>query len=192
MDEGRRDAPREVVKTAPKGIGRRGERDARLMVRRQHPPRLLLTILNSNKMKTKVNLTEKAKNGKNGEQLVYVIDCIKESSRAADEDKEFNSDAEALQFFFNCFEQEFNFQYNKRMFPSLAERIGEYLKGLPSCCNIDYTDYNVLSLGVKWGVLSSTDDKKASKFLGKFFTMCGVRILQAAQKVRLNPYKYAF
>lgn len=142
-------------------------------------------------MTPRVNLTEKAKNGKNGVQLVYVIDCIKESSRAADEDKECNTDAEALQFFFGCFEQEFNFQYNKRMFPNLAERIGEYLKGLPSCCNIDYTDYNILLLGVKWGVLSSTDDKKACKFIENFFKVCGLRILQAAQKVGLNPYKYA-
>lgn len=142
-------------------------------------------------MATKVNLTERAKNGRNGVQLVYVIDCIKNSSRAADEGLEFNTDAEALQFFFDCFEQEFNFQYNKRMFPNLAERIGEWLRGLPSCCNIDYTNYNILLLGVKWGVLSSTEDKKAGKFLEDFFTKCGVRILQAAQKVGLNPYKYS-
>lgn len=142
-------------------------------------------------MAIKVNLTERAKNGRNGVQLVYVIDCIKESSRATDEDKEFKTDAEALQFFFDDFNDEFNFQYNKRMYPNLSERIGEYLKGLPSCCNIDYTDYSILLLGVKWGVLSSTEDKKACKFLEKFFTMCGVRILQAAQKVGLNPYKYS-
>ena len=139
----------------------------------------------------KTNLTERAKTGRNGVQLVYVIDCIKESSRTADEGKEFKTDAEALQFFFDCFEQEFNFQYNKRRFPSLAERIGEYLKGLPGCCDIDYSDHSILLLGVKWGVLSSTDDKKANKFLANFFSVCGVRILQAAQKVGINPYKYA-
>lgn len=142
-------------------------------------------------MATKVNLTERAKNGRNGVQLVYVIDCIKNSSRAADEGKEFNTDAEALQFFFDNFNEEFNFQYNKRRFPNLAERIGEWLRGLPSCCNIDYTNHNILLLGVKWGVLSSTEDKKADKFLENFFLKCGVRILQAAQKVGLNPYKYA-
>ena len=139
----------------------------------------------------KTNLTEKAKNGRNGVQMVYVIDCIKESSRTADEGKEFKTDAEALQFFFDCFEQEFNFQYNKRQWPNLAERIGEYLKGLPSCCNIDYTDYSILLLGVKWGVLSSTDDKKANKFLENFFSVCGVRILQAARKLGIDTYKYA-
>lgn len=141
--------------------------------------------------KSLANLTERAKNGRNGVQLMYVIDCIKESSRATDEGKEFNTDAEALQFFFDNFEEEYNNQYNKRRWPNLAERIGEYLMGLPSCCNIDYTYYNILLLGVKWGVLSSTEDKKADKFLKNFFTVCGVRILQAAQKVGLNPYKYA-
>lgn len=142
-------------------------------------------------MATKANLTERAKNGRNGVQLVYVLDCIKNSSRAKDDGKEFETDAEALQFFFDNFNDEFNFRYNKRMFPNLQERIGEYLKGLPSCCNIDYTDYNILLLGVKWGVLSRTDDKKAGNFLDNFFSVCGLRILQAAQKVGLNPYKYA-
>lgn len=134
-------------------------------------------------MKTKANLTEKAKNGRNGVQMVYIIDCIKESSRAADEGKEFKTDAEALQFFFDCFDEEFNFQYNKRMYPNLSERIGAYLQGLPGCCNIDYINHSILLLGVKWGVLSSTDDKKASKFIENFFSVCGLRILQAAQKV---------
>lgn len=142
-------------------------------------------------MATKENLTERAKNGRNGVQLVYVIDCIKDGSRAADERKEFKTDAEALQFFFDNFNEEFNYQYNKRLFPNLAERIGEYLKDLPSCCNIDYTDYDILLLGVKWGILSSMNDKKAGKFIENFFTMCGVRILQAAQKVGLNPYNYS-
>jgi hypothetical protein len=142
-------------------------------------------------MTKKENLTERAKNGRNGVQFVYVIDCIKESSRAADEGLEFKTDAEALKFFFDTFNEEFNFQYNKRMFPNLSERIGEYLQGLPSCCNIDYTDHNILLLGVRWGVLSSCDDPKAGKFLENFFPVCGLRILQAAQKVGLNPYKYS-
>lgn len=143
-------------------------------------------------MKTKVNLTERAKNGRNGVQLVYVIDCIKYSSSAADNDLKFTTDKEALEFFFDCFNKEFNYQYNKRMFPSLQERIGEYLKCLPGCCSIEYTHHNILLLGVKWGILSSTEDKKAGKFIDNFFSVCAYRILQAAGKVGINPYKYAF
>lgn len=143
-------------------------------------------------MKTsKENLTERAKNGRNGVQLVYVLDCIKNSSRANDEDKEFTTDKDALGFFFECFDQEYNYQYNKRLFPSLPDRIGAYLRGLPSCCNIDYWNYEIIKLGLTWGVLDSPEGRKAEKFADNFFEVCGLRIIQAASKVGLNPYQYA-
>lgn len=143
-------------------------------------------------MATKANLTERAKSGRNGVQLVYVIDCIKESSRATDDGMEFENDAQALQFFFDCFNAEYNNKYNKRRFPSLPERIGEYLKGLPSCCAIDYLDEQILRLGYCWGVLDTLEGRKAEKFLKNFFTVCGLRICQVAQKVGLNPYEYNY
>lgn len=142
-------------------------------------------------MNNKLNLSERAKNGRNGVQLVYVLDCIKNSSRATDEGKEFTNDFEALKFFFDTFNEEFNYQYNKRLYPNMADRIGQYLQGLPSCCNIDYWNDEIIKLGISWGVLTSADDKKAEKFASNFFTMCGVRILQAAKKVGLNPYQWA-
>lgn len=142
-------------------------------------------------MKTnKFNLTERAKNGRNGVQLVYVLDCIKNSTRAYDEGKTFATDADALTFFFECFNSEFNYTYNKRRFPCLSERIGDYLRGLPSCCNIDFWNDEILKLGLVWGVLDSTEGRKAEKFTENFFDVCGLRICQAAQKVGLNPYQY--
>lgn len=142
-------------------------------------------------MNNKLNLSERAKNGRNGVQLVYVLDCIKNSSMATDEGKEFANDFEAIKFFFDTFNKEFNYQYNKRLYPNMAERIGQYLRGLPSCCNIDYWDDEIIKLGISWGVLTSADDKKAEKFVSNFFTVCGERILKAAQKVGLNPYQWA-
>lgn len=142
-------------------------------------------------MRTKENLTERAKNGRNGVQLVYVLDCIRNSSRAADEGLTFESDADALRFFFDTFNEEFNHQYNKRRFPRLQERIGEYLRGLPSCINIDYWNCDILKLGLIWGVIDSTDGRKAEKFLQNYWQVLALRILQAAQKCGLNPYKYA-
>ena len=142
-------------------------------------------------MTTKLNLTDRAKNGRNGVQLVYVLDCIRNSSRAADEGKTFETDADALTFFFDCFNEEFNHQYNKRCFPSLSDRIGEYLRGLPSCIAVDYWDDEILKLGLSWGVLDSTEGRKADSFLYNFFSVLGFRICQAAKKVGLNPYQYA-
>lgn len=143
-------------------------------------------------MKTsKLNLTEQAKNGRNGVQLVYVLDCIRNSGRASDEGKVFANDKEALQFFFDCFNAEFNHTYNKRRFPCLADRIGAYLRGLPGCCAIDYWNDEILKLGLMWGVLDSIEGRKADNFVDRFFEVCGLRICQAAQKVGLNPYKYS-
>lgn len=143
-------------------------------------------------MKTnKLNISERAKNGRNGVQLVYILDCIRNSNRATDEELTFETDFDALKFFFDCFNEEFNHAYNKRIFPRLADRIGNYLRGLPSCCNIDYTDYNILNLGLMWGVIDSREGRKAEKFVNNFFEVCGLRICQAAQKVGLNPYQFA-
>lgn len=143
-------------------------------------------------MKTnKLNISERARNGRNGVQLVYILDCIRESSRATDEGMTFETDFDALKFFFDCFNQEFNHTYNKRLFPCLSDRIGAYLRGLPSCCNIDYWNDSILKLGLMWGVIDSMEGRKAEKFVNNFFEVCGLRICQAAQKVGLNPYQFA-
>ena len=142
-------------------------------------------------MKTKFNLTDRAKNGRNGAQLVYVLDCIRNSARAYDEGKTFENDFQVLSFFFDCFNEEFNHPYNKRRFPCLSDRIGEYLRGVPSCCYVDIWNEDILKLGLSWGVIDSTEGRKAEKFVENFFEVCGLRICQAAQKVGLNPYQYA-
>ena len=102
----------------------------------------------------------------------------------------FENDKQVLQFFFDEFNEEFNYESNKRYYPSLQQRIEQYLKGLPGCCSIEYADYNILQLGIKWGVLSSTDDKKACKFVANFFSVLALRIIQAATKVGININMY--
>ena len=140
---------------------------------------------------TKQNLTERAKNGKNGVQLSYVVDCITNSSRATDEGRTFATDADALAFFFSTFNEEFNDQYNKRLFPCLSDRIGAYLRGLPSCFSCEFWNDAIINKGITWGVLDSSEGRKAEEFANRWFEVLGLRICQAAQKVGLNPYQYA-
>ena len=137
----------------------------------------------------KKNLTERVKNGRNGQQFVYVLECIKNCSRANDEDITFATDFDTLQFFFDVFNEEFNNSYNRKLFPNLSERIGQYLQGLPSCFNIDYWDDEILNLGISWGVLKSKEGRKAEEFINSFFRVCGVRLIQAGEKVGVKiPY----
>lgn len=142
-------------------------------------------------MTTKLNLTDRAKNGRIGIQLVYVLECIKNSASATDQDMKFDNDKQVLQFFFDEFNEEFNYGYNKRRYPNFADRIGQYLAGLPSCCVVAYCRDEIITLGLFWGVLDQTEGRRAEKFTSNFFAMCGLRILQAAQKVGLNPYQWA-
>lgn len=139
---------------------------------------------------TKQNISERAKNGKNGVQLVYVLDCIRNSSRATDGGITFATDADALTFFFATFCEEFNNRYNKRLFPCLTDRIGAYLRGLPSCFAVDFWDDEIIKKGITWGVLDSSEGRKAENFASRWFDVLGLRICQAAQKVGLNPYQY--
>ena len=141
--------------------------------------------------KSNLNISERAKNGRNGVQLVYVLDCIRNSSRATDEGMEFANDYEVLKFFFDTFNEEFNDQYNKRRYPNLQNRIGEYLQGLPSCMAVEYWNDEIIKLGLIWGVLDQPEGRKAEKFCNNWFNVLGLRICQAAQKVGINPYQYA-
>ena len=36
---------------------------------------------------------------------------------------------------------------------NLGEEIGEWLRGLPSCCTVDFVDYNIVQIGKKVGIL---------------------------------------
>ncbi len=135
----------------------------------------------TNKTTAKRNLSEKVRNSAKGMQYAYIMDCVKNSSRATDEGKEFADDAEVLQYFADCFGDEFNHEYNKRLYPNIAERIGNYLQGLPSVCSVDYWHYDIIQIGKKWGFCQT--EKKAETFCDHWFTQLGCRIVEMCNKL---------
>ena len=138
----------------------------------------------------KTNLSNEVMSGKTGAQFAYLLDCIKNGSRATDEGREFANDREAVKFFFEVFNDEFNDQNNKRLFPNLQDRIANYLLGLPSVCSVDYWHDEIIKLGLIWGVLNETEGRKAEKFLENYWSVLGCRLIQMAQKLDVNPYQY--
>lgn len=138
------------------------------------------------------NLTESAINSKNGVQLVYVLDCIKNSNYATDENKVFVNDFETIKFFFDCFNKEFNYRNNIKRFPNLQERIKEYLQGLPSCFTCAFYNCDIIDKGVKFGVLTGSDERKNEKFINNWFNVLAYRILQTADKVNFVYFPYTF
>ena len=135
-------------------------------------------------MKTKINLSERVKQSKTGKQLVYVLECIENSSYATDEGKTFANDYEKISFFFNCFNNEFNYIQNRKRFPNLQTRIKEYIAGLPSCFNLVYTWNDIVTIGKSWGYC--TTEKKEENFVYNWFNILSLRLLQTAAKVGYN------
>lgn len=67
-----------------------------------------------------------------GVQFAYVLDCI------YNDEKDNMSDKEAINYFFDCFNEEYNYNYNKRLYPNLQKRISEYIQGFPNCLSIAF------------------------------------------------------
>ena len=136
------------------------------------------------------NLSNSAVNGLNGVQLVYVLDCIKNSTRAKDENRTFANDLEAVTFFFDCFEREFNHENNKKMYKNLQQRIKEWIAGLPSCFNCYYSNYDIINCGIKWGKLSGDNERKEENFVNGWFSVLALRVIQTALKLGYNLKKH--
>ena len=135
-------------------------------------------------MKTKLNLSERVKQSKTGKQLVYVLECIENSSHAADCEITFATDYDKIKMFFEGFDNEFNYEQNKIRYKNLQNRIGEWLRGLPSYIAIDYTWNDITTNGKKWGYC--TTERNTEEFINNWFNMIALRLLQIAEKVGYN------
>lgn len=129
-------------------------------------------------------LSERVLNSKIGKQYKYVLECIENCSRVYDEGIEFETDLDKIRFFFECFNEEFNHLYNRKRYPNFQMRVCEFLRGLPSCFNIDYTNYQIIKIGKEWGFCQT--EKKECEFVENWFSTIALRIIQIANKVGYN------
>lgn len=74
-------------------------------------------------------------------------------------------------YFINCYENEFNNYYNKKQHPYEADRITEYLKGLPSCIGLpfEYAEIKKLILSLD----STASERKLHRYTYYFFEIVG-------------------
>lgn len=110
-----------------------------------------------------------------GVQFAYVLDCIYN-----DENLEM-SDKEAINYFFECFDKEYNDSYYKRLCPNLQERIKEYIKGLPTCFGVAFCDDTIINIGKSWGYCKT--EKQQRDFLDNWFSVIAFRLIQLKEKL---------
>lgn len=116
-----------------------------------------------------------------GIQYAYILDSIEQETSVVLTGKE------KVVYFFNCFDKEYNYDYNKCSYPNLQERITSYLRGLPSCIGIAFIDYNIAEIGKLWGYCKT--DKQAAKFVDNWFDTIAFRLIQLAKYYDINILK---
>lgn len=111
---------------------------------------------------------------RNGNQFAYILDAICVTDYEGNELEA--TDKERVKHFFDCFENEFNYPYNKRIYPNMQDRIAQYLQGLPSCIGIDFENYKIAEIGKSWGYCKT--ERKESKFINRWFSVIALRLIQ--------------
>ena len=63
---------------------------------------------------------------------------------------EWPSDLAAAQESYKAWKEEFDYDYNRRRWSRVQDRVAEWLRGLPSAASIEYRDYYIGELGREW------------------------------------------
>lgn len=115
-------------------------------------------------------------NKRYGVQFEYLFDCID-----TEQIGESATDKEKINFVFKTFEDEYGNPYNNRIYPNECERLAQYLRGLPSCVNIAFTNYDIIQIGKSWGLCKTS--KAEANFVENWFDVCAFRLIQNARYV---------
>ena len=110
-------------------------------------------------------------NKRYGVQFEYLSDSID-----TEQIGENATDKEKINFVFKTFEDEYGNPYNKRIYQNECERLAQYLRGLPSCVNVAFTDYDIIQIGKSWGLCKTS--KAEANFVENWFDVCAFRLIQ--------------
>jgi hypothetical protein len=98
-------------------------------------------------------------------------------------DKELTTDKEKLQFLADCFKDEYVYPENVRRYPNKQVLFAEWLKGLPSCFNIDYTYFDIITLSKAWGTIpQDASEKQEDKVCQNWFLMIAQKTFSLMEK----------
>ena len=119
----------------------------------------------------------------------YILESIADDEDYPTTDK---TDAEKLQLVLNTFNVEVNHINNKKRIPNLQERFADYLSGLPSVINIDFENYEILKIAIKWeslpNVYINNKDRETQewKVLNNWFNFISAKLFQLCNKLKVD------
>lgn len=113
----------------------------------------------------------------NGKQFAYVLDAINVTGYEGNEMKA--TDEERIKYFFSIYNDEYNIDYYKRLYPNSIERLTNYLQGSPSCINIAFTYYDIALIGKNWGYCKN--ERETERFVNSWFKEIAFKLFQLKQ-----------
>lgn len=119
-----------------------------------------------------------------GAQYAYLLDeCIDGDNYKG----EFNTDKEKIYLVIANYKSWLRNNQKPKTW-STARHIGDWLRGLPSCCKVAYWNDEIVRIGQSWGFPLRTDSAQ-EKFADQWWTVCGQRLLEIADKLGLSYHK---
>ena len=120
-------------------------------------------------------------NNKKHPVFQYILDCI-DTDVMSDRESQIDTSIQKVNYVMDCFNNEYNNDYNKRMYPNNQQRFAQYLAGLPSCFNVAYMYCDILELAEKWGSDVSTE-KKQDFICANWFNYMAAKFMQLHSKL---------
>lgn len=125
-----------------------------------------------------------------GKQYAYLLDqCI----FFADYKGDFSDDKARIYLVLGNYKSWLNSNPKPKSW-SIARHIGDWLRGLPSCCKVSFWNNEQVAIGQSWG-FSLRSEAAQERFAENWWTICGQRLLEIADKLnvsyyRIRPYDY--
>lgn len=109
----------------------------------------------------------------------YIVERIDNSGYS---DTQLGTRGEKVRFLYDTFKSEYGHNI-ARMGEQKA--FASWLAGLPSSCNIDFENSDILDLAVKWGSLADdATEKQEQKILDNWFHLIAGKALQLVKKYK--------
>lgn len=88
---------------------------------------------------------------------------------------------------FQAFRSEYNTPYSQKVYPSVQDRLEQWLRGLPSIINHPFSNYDILQWAIKIGTLPENHtEKQADKILENYWRWLAASIVQLGSKFKVK------
>jgi hypothetical protein len=114
----------------------------------------------------------------------YILGCVAEEDYNG---KELKTDAEKLQFVYDCFKSEYWHEYNQKYYNgNQTAAFTSWLQGLPSSFGIDFEPYTILQIAKRWdSIPENATEKQEDKILENWFNFISVKTFQLFRKYKI-------